>query len=140
MPLNICSQTTYINLLNLQYIYIFTYMCRFSIWRQLSALTLAPPRVLQFGEVRLATAIESSVQWCGWRLRFDVESKLSSVTKTFVVKDSEFRDCGTVGLRGGVRSTVLVAVFIRMRNWCRTAQGYACTCALPGRCGQTVRF
>jgi hypothetical protein len=63
--------------------------------------------VLDFGELRLASAIESSAQWCGWRLRFDVESKLSSVTKTFVVKDSEFRDCGDSGIaRGGkVNST-----------------------------------
>jgi hypothetical protein len=42
--------------------------------------------LLDFGELRLATAIESSGQWCGWRLRFDIESKLSTVTKTFVVK------------------------------------------------------
>ena len=63
--------------------------------------------VLDFGELRLAHAIESSAQGCGWRLRFDVESKLSSVTKTFVVKDSEFRDCGDSGItRGGkVNST-----------------------------------
>ena len=44
--------------------------------------------LLDFGELRLATAIESSGQWCGWRLRFDIESKLSTVTKTFVVKDA----------------------------------------------------
>jgi len=63
--------------------------------------------VLDFGELRLATSIESSAQWCGWRLRFDVESKLSSVTKTFVVKDSEFRDCGDSGIarEGKVNST-----------------------------------
>jgi hypothetical protein len=29
-----------------------------------------------------------------------------------------------VGCRKGERSTVLAAVFISMRNWCRTAQGY----------------
>ena len=96
--------------------------------------------VLDFGELRLATPIESSDQWCGWRLRFDIESKLSTVTKTSVVKDAEGRDGGGSGIARGVRSTVLAAVFIRMRNWCRTAQGYACTCALPGRCGWTVRF
>ena len=50
--------------------------------------------LLDFGELRLATAIENSGQWCGWRLRFDIESKLSTVTKTFVVKDTEFRDGG----------------------------------------------
>jgi hypothetical protein len=44
--------------------------------------------LLDFGELRLATAIESSGQWCGWRLRFDIESKLSTVTRTFVVKDA----------------------------------------------------
>jgi hypothetical protein len=58
--------------------------------------------VLDFGELRLATAIESSGQWCGWRLRFDIESKLSSVTKTIVVKDAEFRVGGGLGMaRGG---------------------------------------
>ena len=31
---------------------------------------------------------------------------------------------GVVGCRKGDRSTVLAAVFIRMLNWCRTAQGY----------------
>jgi hypothetical protein len=89
-------------------------------------------------ELRMATAKESSGQWCGWRLRFE----LSTVTKTFVVKDAE-RSLGGGGGRGmstGERSTVLAAAFIRMRNWCRTAQGCACTCALPGRCGWTVRF
>jgi len=50
--------------------------------------------LLDFGELRLATMIESSGQWCGWKLRFDIESKLSTVTKTFVVKDTEFRDGG----------------------------------------------
>jgi hypothetical protein len=54
--------------------------------------------LLDFGELRLAAAtmIESSGQWCGWRLRFDrgIDSKLSTVTKTFVVKDTEFRDGG----------------------------------------------
>jgi hypothetical protein len=44
--------------------------------------------LLDFCELRLATAIESSGQWCGWRLRFDIESKLSNVTNTFVVKDT----------------------------------------------------
>ena len=54
-----------------------------------------------------ATVIESSAQWCGWRLRFDIESKLSTVTKTFVVKDAEGRDVGGSGMaRGGkVNST-----------------------------------
>jgi hypothetical protein len=47
--------------------------------------------LLDFCELRLATAIESSGQWCGWRLRFDIQSKLSTVTKTFVVKDAERR-------------------------------------------------
>jgi hypothetical protein len=55
--------------------------------------------LLDFGELRLATAIESSGQWCGWRLRFDIESKLSTVTKTFVVKDAE-RSLGDGGGRG----------------------------------------
>jgi hypothetical protein len=82
--------------------------------------------LLDFGELRLATAIESSGQWCGWRLRFDIESRLSTVTKTFVVKDAS-EMVGAVGCRKGERSTVLAAVFIRMRNWCRTAQGYTCT-------------
>jgi hypothetical protein len=52
--------------------------------------------LLDFGELRLAAAtmIESSGQWCGWRLRFDIDSKLSTVTKTFVVKDTECRDGG----------------------------------------------
>ena len=42
-----------------------------------------------------------------------------------MVKDTEFRDGGGrgPGWRGGVRSTVLAAVFIRMRSSCRTAQG-----------------
>jgi len=63
--------------------------------------------LLDFGELRLATMIESSGQWCGWKLRFDIESKLSTVTKTFVVKDTEFRDGGGRGMaRGGkVNST-----------------------------------
>ena len=47
--------------------------------------------LLDFGELRLATMIESSGQWCGWKLRFDIESKLSTVTKMFVVKDAEPR-------------------------------------------------
>ena len=57
--------------------------------------------LLDFGELRLAAAtmIESSGQWCGWRLRFDIESKLSTVTKTFVVKDAE-RSLGGGGGRG----------------------------------------
>ena len=42
---------------------------------------------------------ESSGQWCGWKLRFDIESKLSTVTKTFVVKDAE-RSLGGGGGRG----------------------------------------
>ena len=45
--------------------------------------------LMDFGELRLATSIESSGQWCGWRLRLDIESKLLTVTKTFVVKDTE---------------------------------------------------
>ena len=56
-----------------------------------------------------ATVIESSAQWCGWRLRFASKSKLSTVTKTFVVKGAEFRDGGgrAAGMaRGGkVNST-----------------------------------
>jgi hypothetical protein len=55
--------------------------------------------LLDFGELRVATVIESSGQWCGWRLRFDIESKLSTVTKTFVVKDAE-RSLGDGGDRG----------------------------------------
>jgi hypothetical protein len=55
--------------------------------------------LLDFGELRLATAIKSSGQWCGWRLRFNIESKLSTVTKTFVVKDAE-RSLGDGGGRG----------------------------------------
>ena len=55
--------------------------------------------LLDFGELRMATAKESSGQWCGWRLRFDIESKLSTVTKTFVVKDAE-RSLGGGGGRG----------------------------------------
>ena len=63
--------------------------------------------LLDFGELRLSTMIESSGQWCGWKLRFDIESKLSTVTKTFAVKDTEFRDGGGRGMaRGGkVNST-----------------------------------
>jgi hypothetical protein len=55
----------------------------------------------------MATVIESSGHWCGWRLRFDIESKLSTVTKTFVVKDTGFRVGGGRELaRGGkVNST-----------------------------------
>ena len=59
--------------------------------------------LLHFSELRLATAIESSGQWCGWRLRFDIESKLSTVTKTFVVKDAEFRNDGGRGMARGVK-------------------------------------
>ena len=55
--------------------------------------------LLDFDELILATAIENSGQWCGWRLRFDIESKLSTVTKTFVVKDAE-RSLGDGGGRG----------------------------------------
>ena len=40
-------------------------------------------------------------------MRFDIESKLSTVTKTFVVKDTEFRVDGGRGMARGVRSTVL---------------------------------
>jgi hypothetical protein len=63
--------------------------------------------LVNFGELRLANAIKSSGQWCGWRLRFDIESRLSTVTKTFVVKDAEGRDGGGSGMaRGGkVNST-----------------------------------
>jgi hypothetical protein len=63
--------------------------------------------LLDFGELRLATPKESSGHWGGWRLRFDIESKLSTVTKTFVVKDTEGRDGGGRGMpRGGkVNST-----------------------------------
>ena len=55
--------------------------------------------LLDFGELRLATAIESSGQWCEWRLRFDIDSKLSIVTRTFGVKDAE-RSLGEGGGRG----------------------------------------
>ena len=63
--------------------------------------------LVNFSELRLANAIKSSGQWCGWRLRFDIESRLSTVTKTFVVKDTEGRDGGGRGMpRGGkVNST-----------------------------------
>jgi len=59
--------------------------------------------LLDFGELRVATVIESSGQWCGWRLRFDIESKLSTVTKTFVVKDTErsLGDGGDSGMSKG---------------------------------------
>jgi len=59
--------------------------------------------LLDFDEFILATAIENSGQWCGWRLRFDIESKLSTVTKTFVVKDAErsLGDGGDCGMSKG---------------------------------------
>jgi hypothetical protein len=59
------------------------------------------------------------------------ESKLSIVTKTFMVKNAEGRDGEGRGMRGEVRSTVLAAAFTRMRNWCLTALPCACTCGLP---------
>jgi hypothetical protein len=37
--------------------------------------------LLDFGELRLATAIQSSSQWCGWRLRFDIESMVRTFLK-----------------------------------------------------------
>ena len=40
-----------------------------------------------------------SGEWCGWRLRFDIESKLSTVTETIVVKDAD-RSLGDGGGRG----------------------------------------
>ncbi len=51
-------------------------------------------------ELRMATAKESSGQWCGWRLRFE----LSTVTKTFVVKGTQSvasEVVGAVGCRQG---------------------------------------
>jgi hypothetical protein len=58
--------------------------------------------VLDFCELRLATVIKSSGQWCGWRLRFNIKSKLLTLTKTFVVMDSEFRVGAGCGMaRGG---------------------------------------
>jgi hypothetical protein len=56
--------------------------------------------LLDFGELRMATAKESSGQWCGWRLRFE----LSTVTKTFVVKGTQSvasEVVGAVGCRQG---------------------------------------
>jgi hypothetical protein len=89
--------------------------------------------LLDFGELRLATAIESSDQLCGWRLRFDIESKLSTVTKTFVVKDADrsLGDGGGRGMsKGGKVNSTCYCVHKKasslMLNWCRTAQGYAC--------------
>ena len=72
--------------------------------------------LLDFRELRLATVIESSCQWCGWRLRFDIESKLSTVTKTFVVMDTE-RASEVVGAVGGKVNSTCCSVH---KNWCQT--------------------
>jgi hypothetical protein len=72
--------------------------------------------LLDFRELRLATVIESSCQWCGWRLRFDIESKLSTVTKTFVVMDTE-RASEMVGAVGGKVNSTCCSVH---KNWCQT--------------------
>ena len=44
--------------------------------------------VLDFGELREASSKEKSVGWKGWSVRLQVETSLSSVSKTFVVKEA----------------------------------------------------
>jgi hypothetical protein len=115
--------------------------------------------LLDFGELRRATALESGAQWCGWKLRFAIESKLSTVTKTFVVKDADsdsVSDGGGGGagmVRGGkVNSTCcrahknaeLVPDSARMRMYVRTTRQvrvdseilvmYSMTEAFSGEC------